>query len=114
MERSRRSLRRCPTGTWISVVDVDSLWVDAYFEETYLGPIQKGDPATIKLMGYHQLLCGHVESIAHAIDIPNGEGLARVNPIFTWVRLAQRIPVRIHIGCVPRAPRWRDDGHGAN
>jgi multidrug resistance efflux pump len=91
----------------ISVVDADSFWVDAYFEETYLGPIQKGDPATIKLIGYDQVVRGHVESIARAVDVPNaqpnGEGLARVNPIFTWVRLAQRIPVRIHIDYVPKA-----------
>jgi RND family efflux transporter MFP subunit len=90
----------------ISVVDADSFWVDGYFEETYLGPIEAGDPATIKLMGYRPVVRGHVDSIARAIDVPNtqpnGEGLAQVNPIFTWVRLAQRIPVRIHIDHVPK------------
>jgi multidrug resistance efflux pump len=90
----------------ISVVDADSFWVDAYFEETNLGPIQEGDPATIKLMGYRQVVLGHVASISRGIDVPNaqpnGEGLAQVNPIFTWVRLAQRIPVRIAVDQVPK------------
>ncbi|HUC72855.1 MAG TPA: HlyD family secretion protein [Stellaceae bacterium] len=89
----------------ISLVDADSFWVDGYFEETNLDRIHKGDPATIKLMGYRQIVHGHVNSIARAINVanaqPNGEGLATVNPIFTWVRLAQRIPVRIHIDKVP-------------
>ena len=89
----------------ISLVDADSYWVDGYFEETNLDRIRVGDPATIKLMGYSQTLRGHVNSIARAINVanaqPNDLGLATVNPIFTWVRLAQRIPVRIHIDKVP-------------
>jgi multidrug resistance efflux pump len=89
----------------ISLVDGDSFWVDGYFEETNLEPIQVGDPASIKLMGYSQIVRGHVGSIARGINVanaqPNGQGLANVNPIFTWVRLAQRIPVRIHIDQVP-------------
>jgi len=89
----------------ISVVDADSFWVDGYFEETNLERIQVGDPASVKLMGYNQIVRGHVGSIARGINVanaqPNGQGLATVNPIFTWVRLAQRIPVRIHIDEVP-------------
>jgi multidrug resistance efflux pump len=89
----------------ISLVDADSFWVDGYFEEINLGSIQVGDPAKIKLMGYSQVVRGHVDSIARAINVPNAQanpqGLATVNPIFTWVRLAQRIPVRIHIDEVP-------------
>ena len=89
----------------ISVVDADSFWVDGYFAETNLAPIRVGDPARIKLMGYTQIVRGHVDSIARAINVanaqPNGQGLANVNPIFTWVRLAQRIPVRVHIDQVP-------------
>jgi multidrug resistance efflux pump len=89
----------------ISLVDADSFWIDGYFEETNLEPIQVGDPASIKLMGYHQIVRGHVDSIARGINVPNAQpnaaGLAQVNPIFTWVRLAQRIPVRIHIDQVP-------------
>jgi multidrug resistance efflux pump len=89
----------------ISLVDSDSFWIDGYFEETNLEPIRVGDPASIKLMGYSQIVRGHVGSIARGINVanaqPNGQGLATVNPIFTWVRLAQRIPVRIHIDQVP-------------
>jgi multidrug resistance efflux pump len=90
----------------ISVVDADSFWVDGYFEEINLGSIREGDPAEIKLMGYNQIVRGHVGSIARGINVPNAQanqqGLATVNPIFTWVRLAQRIPVRIHIDEVPQ------------
>ena len=89
----------------ISVVDADSFWVDGYFEETNLDRIQVGDPANVKLMGYSQIVRGRVGSIARGINVPNAQpdqqGLAAVNPIFTWVRLAQRIPVRIHIDQVP-------------
>jgi multidrug resistance efflux pump len=89
----------------ISVVDSNSFWVDGYFEETNLAPIRVGDPAQIKLMGYSQVVRGHVDSIARAINVANAQpanqGVANVNPIFTWVRLAQRIPVRIHIDEVP-------------
>jgi RND family efflux transporter MFP subunit len=90
----------------ISLVDADAFWVDGYFEETNLGPVQVGDPAAIELMGYRAILHGHVESIARAINVsnaqPNSQGVATVNPIFTWVRLAQRVPVRIHIDEVPK------------
>jgi multidrug resistance efflux pump len=93
----------------ISVVDTDSFWVEGYFEETSIGRIREGDPATIKLMGYSQVVRGHVEGIAHGINIPNAQpdqaGLASVNPIFTWVRLAQRVPVRIHLDQVPNGVR---------
>jgi multidrug resistance efflux pump len=89
----------------ISLVNSDSFWVDGYFEETNLDAIRVGDKATVKVMGYHQVVRGHVTSVSRAINVPNaqpnGEGLADVNPIFTWVRLAQRIPVRIHIDHVP-------------
>jgi multidrug resistance efflux pump len=89
----------------ISVVDANSFWVDGYFEETNLAPIRVGDPTRIKLMGHSKILRGHVESIARAINVANAQpatqGVANVNPIFTWVRLAQRIPVRIHIDDTP-------------
>jgi multidrug resistance efflux pump len=89
----------------IAVVDANSFWVDGYFEETNLGPIRVGDPARIKLMGHSEIVRGHVDSIARAINVANAQpaaqGVANVNPIFTWVRLAQRIPVRVHIDEVP-------------
>jgi multidrug resistance efflux pump len=93
----------------ISVVDTDSFWVDGYFEETSIGRIHEGDPATVKLMGYSQLVRGHVGGVARGINIPNAQpdqaGLASVNPIFSWVRLAQRVPVRIRIDQVPEGVR---------
>jgi RND family efflux transporter MFP subunit len=93
----------------IALVDADSFWIDAYFEETSLGRILEGDPAIVKLMGYSRLVRGHVGGIARGINIPNAQpdqaGLASVNPIFTWVRLAQRVPVRIHIDQVPDGVR---------
>ena len=91
--------------TIISVVDADSFWIDGYFEETSLGSIHVGDPATVKLMGYRDIFLGHVAAIARGINVanaqPNQQGLATVNPIFTWVRLAQRIPVRTALNDVP-------------
>lgn len=93
----------------ISLVDSDSFWIDGYFEETNLGNIHDGDPATIKLMGYSQLIRGHVGGVARGVNIPNVQpdaaGLATVNPIFTWVRLAQRVPVRIRVDQVPDGVR---------
>jgi multidrug resistance efflux pump len=91
--------------TRVSLVDADSYWIDGYFEETNLEAIQLCDPANIKLMGYRQIVHGHVDSFARGINVANAQadqtGLASVNPIFTWVRLAQRVPVRIHIDQVP-------------
>jgi multidrug resistance efflux pump len=85
----------------ISLVDSDSFWVDGYFEESSIPAIKEGDPASVKLMGYSQIVRGHVDSIARGITVanahPDASGLASVNPIFTWVRLAQRVPVRIRI-----------------
>jgi multidrug resistance efflux pump len=93
----------------ISIVDSDSFWVDAYFEETQLASMQEGDPAQIKLMSYHQIVRGKVSSVARSINVsnaqPNQQGLATVNPIFTWVRLAQRVPVRIRIDQIPTGVR---------
>ena len=89
----------------IALLDSDSFWVYGYFEETKLGGVHVGDPARIKLMGYKAVLDGHVESISRGIQDQNGNpdrlGLQTVNPVFTWVRLAQRIPVRVHIDQVP-------------
>lgn len=93
----------------ISLINADSFWVDGYFEETALGRIQEGDPAAITLMGSQQTLQGHVGSVARGIAVANAQanqaGLAQVNPIFTWVRLAQRVPVRIVIDHVPEGVR---------
>lgn len=88
----------------MAVVDMNSFWVYGFFEETKLPHIRVGDPADMQLMS-GQLLKGHVESIARGIydrDNPQSrELIADVNPTFNWVRLAQRVPVRIHLDQVP-------------
>ncbi|WP_321876653.1 HlyD family secretion protein [Paraburkholderia bannensis] len=88
----------------LAVVDSHSFWVYGYFEETKLPHVQVGNKADIKLMSGGTLE-GHVESISRGIydrDNPQSrELLADVNPTFNWVRLAQRVPVRIHIDKVP-------------
>ncbi|MEH2543672.1 multidrug resistance efflux pump [Bradyrhizobium sp. AZCC 2262] len=83
----------------MALLDTDTLHVQGYFEETKLQRIHIGDPVNVRLMGSDHALRGRVESIAAGIedrDRSNGSTLlANVNPTFNWVRLAQRVPVRI-------------------
>jgi RND family efflux transporter MFP subunit len=89
----------------LGVVDSASVHVDGYFEETKLERIHPGDLAEVKLMGEARRLTGHVQSIAPGIEdrerSPSPNLLANVNPTFSWVRLAQRIPVRITLDGPP-------------
>jgi RND family efflux transporter MFP subunit len=88
----------------VTVVDGDSFWVSGYFEETKLRYISAGESASIVLMGERGTITGHVESIARGIHdrtVRLDSALADVDPVFTWVRLAQRIPVRIAIDTIP-------------
>ncbi|NEU13964.1 HlyD family secretion protein [Methylobacterium sp. BTF04] len=94
------------TGTVnIAVIDTDSFWIDGYFEETKMAHIHVGDPVSAELLGYDPLIRGTVESITLGISIanaaPSTQGLPSVDPVYTWVRLAQRVPVRIRIEAVP-------------
>jgi RND family efflux transporter MFP subunit len=88
----------------LAVVDMNSFWVYGFFEETKLPHVKVGDPAEMQMMSGERLK-GHVESISRGIyDRDNPESrelIADVNPTFNWVRLAQRVPVRIHIDEVP-------------
>jgi RND family efflux transporter MFP subunit len=88
-----------------ALLDSDTFRVEGYFEETKLRRIQVGEDATVKLIGDPRVLSGHVESIAYGIEDQNrstsSDLLAFVNPTFSWVRLAQRIPVRIKLDEVP-------------
>jgi multidrug resistance efflux pump len=88
----------------MAVVDMNSFWVYGFFEETKLPHVRVGDPADMQMMS-GELVKGHVESIARGIydrDNPESRELvADVNPTFNWVRLAQRVPVRIHLDHVP-------------
>jgi len=89
----------------LSIVDTGSLRVEGYFEETKLHAIDIGQPVDIKLMGEREHLRGHVQSIAAGIedrDRNRGESmLPDIDPSFNWVRLAQRIPVRVAIDEAP-------------
>ncbi len=118
-----RTVVRAPSDGWVSnllirpgdfarigearlaLVDQHSFWVYGYFEEHKLALIHVGDPAEMRLLGSQQVLRGHVDSIAHGItdrDNPvESRLLANVNPSFNWVRLAQRIPVRIRLDALP-------------
>lgn len=88
-----------------AIIDRSSLHIIGYFEETKLPRIHVGDPVQIRLMGEGSTIAGHVQSIAGGIeDRDRNSGanlLANVNPTFSWVRLAQRIPVRITIDRLP-------------
>jgi multidrug resistance efflux pump len=89
----------------MSIVDKHTFWIDAYFEETKIHGIKVGAKTRIKLMGYDRVLDGSVQSISRGISVDNAkqgtQGLQQVNPTYTWVRLAQRIPVRIAFDQIP-------------
>jgi multidrug resistance efflux pump len=89
----------------LALVYDKSLRVEGYFEETKLQSVHVGDPAVIRLMGVGEDIHGRVESIEAGVEDRERAGgdaqLANVNPTFTWVRLAQRIPVRLAITAVP-------------
>ena len=89
----------------LAVIDANSFWVYGYFEENKLPLMKVGDAVDMRLLGSEQLINGHIYSISRGItDRDNAlgsYGLANVNPSFNWVRLAQRVPVRIHIDKVP-------------
>lgn len=91
--------------TKVAIIDAHSFWVVGYFEETKLRHIRVGNTAHISLMGREPAIVGHVESIGRGIgdnnDETGGLGLPEVNPTFSWVRLAQRVPVRIQIDTLP-------------
>ena len=89
----------------LAIVNSDSFRVDGYFEETKVALIRVGDHAAIRIMGVGRDVEGTVESIAAGIEDRerggSSNGLANINPTFSWVRLAQRIPVRIRLRDVP-------------
>jgi RND family efflux transporter MFP subunit len=89
----------------LAVIDKNSFWVYGYFEENKLRLLHIGDPVEIRLLGRAPLLTGHIESLSAGItdrDNPTGRELLHdVNPIFNWVRLAQRVPVRVRIDRIP-------------
>lgn len=91
------------------LVEKEAIYVAGYFEETKLPRIQVDDPVRINIMGESEPIMGHVASIADGIEDRERSdaagSLANVAPTFSWVRLAQRIPVRIAIDKVPDGVR---------
>lgn len=93
----------------VALVDSDSFRVHAYFQETKLRHIQKGDHAIVTLMSYpDRELQGVVDNVGNAVNPPNiapTEGQAgevpQIQPTFDWVRLPQRVPIRIRLTEVP-------------
>jgi len=89
----------------MALIDRDSLRVEGYFEETKLPLICIGAPVTVRLMGEEADVRGRVDSIAYGINdasrSDSGNLLSTVEPTFSWVRLAQRIPVRVKLLEVP-------------
>ena len=93
----------------LALVDRGSFYVEGYFEETKLPGIAIGDAVTVSPMGSRDRIAGHVDSFAQGIaDRDRNTGanlLPNVNPTFNWVRLAQRIPVRVALDRVPDGMR---------
>lgn len=91
--------------TNVSIIDTDSYWIDGYFEETKLAGLCVGDRVEAKLMGYSAPIIGHIATVTRGVSVSNAaastQGLPNVDPVYTWVRLAQRVPVRIAIDKVP-------------
>ncbi|MTV37671.1 efflux RND transporter periplasmic adaptor subunit [Duganella radicis] len=104
------------TGSYVSaghavmaLIDSDSYYVEGYFEETKLPAIQVGDAVVVLPMGESLRLKGHVESLSGGVadrDRSTSTNLlSSVNPTFNWVRLAQRIPVRVKLDALPAGAR---------
>jgi multidrug resistance efflux pump len=93
----------------LALVDRNAFYIEGYFEETKLQKIHVGDRVQVLLMGQNQPIAGHVDSFAEGIsDRDRSVGsnlLPNINPTFNWVRLAQRIPVRIALDRVPQDVR---------
>ena len=92
-----------------ALVDTDAYYVLGYFEETKLRRFRLGDPAQVLLLGESRPILGHVDSLSAGIADRERNGstelLPNVTPTFSWVRLAQRVPVRVTIDQVPAGLR---------
>jgi multidrug resistance efflux pump len=96
----------------LALLDISSYWVDAYFREDTIGDIQIGDQAVVTLMTYPDIpLKGRVESIGWGIYQQDGSSgsnlLPSIEASFEWIRLAQRVPVLIHLEQVPDEVKLR-------
>ncbi len=98
--------------TTLALVDTTSYWVDGYFKENVLEGIASGDRAVVTLMTYpDRPIEGVVDSIGWGISQQDGSTapnlLPKISPTFEWIRLAQRIPVRIKLNEVPKEIQLR-------
>jgi multidrug resistance efflux pump len=96
----------------LALVDIGSYWIHGFFRETVVGDIRKGDCAVVTLMSYpDHPLEGAVDSIGWGIAQSDGSAgedlLPSISPTFEWIRLAQRVPVRIHLKEVPQEVELR-------
>lgn len=96
----------------VALIDTASFWVHGFFKETQIRHVRPGNKAVIKLMTYpDQPLDGVVESLGWGIaqqdGTPDADLLPTINPTFDWIRLAQRIPVRIRLTKVPEGVELR-------
>ena len=90
----------------LALVDTNSFWIVGFFKETLIERIGKGDKAIVTLMAYRDRpIEGYVDSLGWGIAQQDGstgfELLPNVSPTFEWIRLAQRVPVRIHLAELP-------------
>lgn len=90
----------------VALIDARSFRVEGYFEETKLRGLRIGMPVSVRIMGEPAPLRGRIQSIAAGIEdrerVTSANLLPNVNPTFSWVRLAQRVPVRIALDQTPR------------
>jgi multidrug resistance efflux pump len=96
----------------LALVDVDSFWIDGYFKENTIENIRAGNRAIVTLMSYPDLpIEGTVDSLGWGIAQDDGSTgddlLPNISPTFEWIRLAQRVPVRIHLGELPEGVELR-------
>jgi multidrug resistance efflux pump len=96
----------------LALVDVNSYWIDGFFKEDIIGDVHAGNEAVVTLMTYpDQPLEGYVDSLGWGIAQQDGSTgfdlLPNVNPSFEWIRLAQRVPVRIYLNEVPESVQLR-------
>ena len=96
----------------LALVDVNSFWIVGFFRENYIEDIRKGDRAVVTLMTYpDKPLEGRVDSLGWGIAQDDGSTgfdlLPTISPTFEWIRLAQRVPVRIHLTKVPEEVKLR-------
>ena len=96
----------------LALVDVNSFWVHGFFKENYIADMRPGDRAIVTLMSYPDMpLNGRVDSLGWGIAQADGSTgynlLPTISPTFEWIRLAQRIPVRVHLTNVPEEIKLR-------